>query len=205
MDVWTEVARGRRALADQIDGLDAEALDGPSWCEGWRGRDVLGHLVYLAEATQRGVWWDVLRLGPHPDKMLGRRARELGDLPVSELTERLRAAAGGRFHPPGSPAAVALGELLVHANDLLAPLGATLDVAPEVPAAVVPVYARIGKLVFGGGAKGVALVADDVELRLGQGPEVHGRAYDLLVLQANRGQVLERLTGPGVDVLAARS
>ena len=33
----------------------------------------------------------------------------------------------------------------------------------------------------------------------------HLKERDLLVLQANRHQVLDRLTGPGVDVLAARS
>ncbi|MCB0972652.1 MAG: maleylpyruvate isomerase family mycothiol-dependent enzyme [Acidimicrobiales bacterium] len=205
MDVWNEVAGGRHRLADRIDGLGPDALDGPSWCGGWRGRDVLGHLVYLAEASQAGVWLDVVRLGPRPDRALDRRARELGELPVPELTERLRGAAEGRFHILGTPAVVVVGELLVHGNDLLAPLGESVDIEPEVAAAVAPTYHRVGKFAFGGNpTKGVSLVADDADLRLGDGPEVRGRAFDLVLLLANRRQALDRLEGPGVEVVSAR-
>ena len=56
MDVWTEVADGRVRLADEADRLDPDALEAPSWCSGWRVRDVLGHLVYLAEASSGALF-----------------------------------------------------------------------------------------------------------------------------------------------------
>jgi hypothetical protein len=70
------------------------------------GRDVLGQLVYLAEATQWSLARDALRYGPSPDRLVDRSARSLGDEPVSEPTGRLRATALGRFHVLGTPSVV---------------------------------------------------------------------------------------------------
>ena len=111
MDLWADVASRRVRLADEVDALGTTSLEAPSWCSGWRVRDVLGHLVYLAEATQWSALRDVVRLGPKPDKALDHQARALGDRPVDELSARLRTAAGGRFHVVGSPAVVALGSI----------------------------------------------------------------------------------------------
>lgn len=202
MDVWREVAGARLALADRIDQLPPSALDGPSWCGTWRGRDVLGHLVYLAEATQAGVWLDIVRLGPVPDRALDRRARQLGSLPVPDLTARLRAGVDGRFRVLGSPPGVVLGEVLVHGADLLRPAGADLEVDPAAVVPVLSVYRRIGRFAFHGSpASEVTLVATDADASIGSGPEVRGRAIDLLLLLANRRQAVADLDGPGVASL----
>lgn len=205
MDVWTEVADERVRLADEVDRLDADALEAPSWCSGWRVRDVLGHLVYLAEATQWSVVRDIVRLGPKPDRALDRRARALGDHSVDELTGRLRASAAGRFHVLGSPAAVALGEVLVHGADMLRAVHRDTDVDPTVVGPVLAVYRRIGRVAFHDTpSKVVTLVATDAEVRLGSGPEVRGRSIDLLLLLANRSQALATMSGPGVGLLQVR-
>jgi uncharacterized protein (TIGR03083 family) len=203
VDIWIEVATRRRQLADCIDDLDNDALDGRSWCAGWRVRDVLGHLVYLAEATQWRVARDVVRYGPKPDRALDRQARSLGERPVDELTSRLRAAAGGRFHVLGSPAVVALGEVLVHGADMLRPIGVDTSVDESVVLPLLRVYRRLGRIAFHAApAASVTLVATDAPVSLGHGPEVHGRAIDLLLLLANRTAVLDALTGPGLEVLS---
>lgn len=46
--------------------------------------------------------------------------------------------------------------------------------------------------------RGLSLNATDVDWRSGVGPEVRGRAIDLLLLVANRRQVVGDLDGPGV-------
>lgn len=51
VDVRQEAARLRRQFADQVESLDETAWNSASWCEGWRVRDVLAHLVQGAEAT----------------------------------------------------------------------------------------------------------------------------------------------------------
>jgi uncharacterized protein (TIGR03083 family) len=191
-------------LADRAVTFDQEALDTESWCSGWRVRDVLGHLVYVAEATQPRVIRDVIWRGPGPNRAMDRTARSLGRCSVDELATRLRRSAGGRFHVAGSPPAVALGETLVHGADMLRPLGVDDPVDPDAAAAVIPAYLRFGRLAFGAApAAAVTLVATDTDLVVGRGPEVRGRAIDLLLLLANRRQVVSELSGPGMSGLAA--
>lgn len=204
VDLWRVVREQRVRLADTVDELAPEALDRPSWCDGWRGRDVLGHLVHLAEATRWGATLDVLRHGPKPDRALDRMARSFGDLPIPDLTARLRAAADGRFHVTGSPRVVVLGEVVVHGSDLLRPLGRELPVDPEAVVPLLGVYRRVGRLAFHGRPAGVTLVATDAEVAMGRGPEVRGRVVDLLLLLANRHQVLDAIHGPGVDLVRRR-
>jgi len=162
---------------------------------------VLGHLVYLAEATHLSVGLDMLRRGPVPDKMLTHTALALGRHPVAELSDRLLRSASGHYHVPGPPRIVALGEVLVHGEDMMRPLGAHGDeVDPRIITPVLPWFRRLGRLGFHGTPRsGVTLVATDTDASIGSGPEVRGRAIDLLLLVANRRQVLAELDGPGLD------
>ncbi|MEY2474061.1 MAG: hypothetical protein QOK28_3390 [Actinomycetota bacterium] len=132
-DVWAQVAAQRRELADRVESLEPSQWDAESWCTGWRVRDVLGHLVHLAEATQVSITRDVVRAGGRPGRALSKIARRLGERPVPGLADRLRAAAGGRFHVLGTPAVVALGEVVVHGADALRSVGSELDVPLPTP------------------------------------------------------------------------
>lgn len=182
--------------------LDQSQADASSWCSGWLVRDVLGHLVHLAEATQIRMLGDVLRYGPAPDRALDRRARDLGKRPVAELADRLENARGGRYHVLGTPSVVALGEVLVHGCDMKRSVGETDQIEPEVVVPVLKTYKRIGGLAFHARpAAKVTLTATDESVSLGTGPVVNGRAIDLLLLLANRRQVMPSPSGPGVAAL----
>ena len=148
VDVWSEVRRLRCDVADRIEALSPEQWEAQSWCAGWRVRDVLGHLVHLAEASQLSMVRAVLRAGARPDRALDRAARRVGAEPVPELAQRLRDAADGRYHVLGTPPAVALGEVLVHSGDALRPLGLTTDAPPADVALVLDFYVRFGRLAF---------------------------------------------------------
>jgi hypothetical protein len=147
---------------------------------------------------------DLIRNGIVPDRATSRIARRLGGEPVPELADRLRAAAGGRYHILGSPAAVVLGEVLVHGSDALRPLGFTTGATPQDAALVLDYYRRVAGLAFHAPTlRGVRLVATDLEWQRGEGPEVMGTALDLLLLIANRRPILQFLSGPGIARLAA--
>ena len=194
--LWPELRSQRLQLADQIEALDETAWDVASWCDGWRVRDALGHLVHLAEATQLSMGADVIRGGLRPDRALSRSARCLGDLPVPELCRRLRASADGRFHVFGSPAAVALGEVLVHGSDALRPVGAEVHAPPTDATAVLDAYWKLGRLAFHAAPhQGHRLTATDCDWTKGSGSEIKGKAIDLLLFVANRSQVLPNLEG----------
>ena len=200
--MWARVASLRIALADRVDALDDDQLSVPSWCEGWQVRDVIGHLVHLAEATQLTMARDIATNGILPNRAIARLARRTGAAPPEELARRLRAAAGGRFHVVGTPPAVALGELLVHGEDALAPLGQSLASTPADAVTVLDLYRRIGGVVFRTKLpRDVRLVAEDGDWSAGRGPEVRGRALDVLLLLANRSQARQRVHGDGVAAL----
>ncbi len=202
VDVWRELPLLRCQIADRVEAMHEGGWDSPSWCGEWRVRDVLGHLVYLAEANQMSVGRDVIRSGLRPDRALNRMATRLGNLPVPQLAARLRAASNGRFHVLGSPPAVALGEGLVHGSDALRPLGLDVDAQPAIACPVLDAYWRIGRLAFHAAPQqGRRLVATDLDWSRGKGPEIRGRAIDLLLFLANRPQVFGLLEGPGLSGL----
>jgi len=200
VDVWGVVADQRRALASWSRTLDTVAADTASWCDGWRVRDVLGHLVHLAEVTQPQLLRNVVRLSP--DKAFDRHARALGDRPVAELADRLERSAHRRYRVPGLRDVVAAGDVLVHTCDMRRALGEPDGIDPDVVAPVLSFYRRAGRLIFHASpAAKTTLVATDVEFSAGKGPEVRGRAIDLLLLLANRLQVLGELSGPGLAMI----
>jgi uncharacterized protein (TIGR03083 family) len=206
---WPTVRAQRIALADQVGGLDPAAWDSPSWCDGWRVRDALGHLVHIAEATQFSQARDILRNGIRLNTALSRCAVAYGALPVPDLCDRLRAAADGRFRAPGLRRGVVLAEVVVHGSDMLRPLGLDLAVPVDQLPPLLNIYFRLGRVAFGARTPGaVRLVATDCDWSRGGGgrgggargggDEVRGRAVDLLLLLANRRQVVPVLEGPGL-------
>jgi uncharacterized protein (TIGR03083 family) len=194
-----EVARLRRQFADQMVSLDEAAWESPSWCAGWRVRDVLAHLVRGAEMTYGSLTVDVLRGGFRPDASVRKAARRLGDTPVPELADRLRAAATRRFHLVGSSEGMGLADVLVHSADAFRPVGLDVEVAPDdVVPALDTLWTRGRVVVHAVPQRGRRLVATDVDWSRGSGPEVEGKSLDLLLLVANRRQVLPCLEGPGL-------
>jgi hypothetical protein len=90
--------------------------------------------------------------------------------------------------------------MLVHGADALRPLDLELAGPPSDAAGVLEAYWRIGQLAFHAAPhKGLTLKATDFDWTKGRGPEVRGRAIDLLLLVANRRQVLPCLDGPGLS------
>jgi uncharacterized protein (TIGR03083 family) len=198
MDLRKEAARLRRRFADQIVSLDETAWNSASWCEGWRVRDVLAHLVWSAEATYLSMTRDLLRGGFRADHAVSQAAMRLDKVAVPELAHRLRVAGGG-FRLPGFPEAIGLGDVLVHSADAFRPVGLDVDAPPEDAVPVLDAYWRRGRtVVHATPHRGRRLVATDLDWSRGIGPEVTGRAMDLVLLVANRRQVLPCLEGPGL-------
>jgi hypothetical protein len=97
-----------------------------------------------------------------------------------------------------------MGDVLVHSADAFRPVGSALDVSPEVAAAVLDAYwGKARMVVHAAPHRGRRLVATDVDWVRGSGPDVRGSAIDLVLLVANRRQVLPLLEGPGIAGLYA--
>ena len=207
-DVWAAVADERVRLADELATLAPADWEVASPCAGWRARDVVGHLVHLAEGTYGRLAVDMARRGRgvFPNRMLDAMAKATARAEPAELTERLRAAAGGRFRAPGAPPAAALAELVVHGEDIRRPLGRPApERAPESLVPLLALYRRVGVYFTRAGSRGVRLVATDADWSAGSGPEVRGPALALLLAMAGRTPAPGELTGEAAGTLPARS
>ncbi|MEZ5383448.1 MAG: maleylpyruvate isomerase family mycothiol-dependent enzyme [Microthrixaceae bacterium] len=193
---WTAEER-RRAAAD-LRIIADEAWDEPSLCAGWRCRDVLGHLVWLAERTRAGVFLDVMRTVRPPNSAIRRIGTRMGDRPPEELLDRLDAAAEGRFHLPGTGPEVALAEVLTHRADITRVTDGPTRSSDERTATAVDAYRQLWWY-FGlpRAVHGARLVATDAGWAVGPegGPEIRGPGQSLLVAIAGRRSARPELHG----------
>lgn len=131
-------------------------------------------------------------------------ARERGATPAETL-ERFRAVAKRTSTPPAS-LDTRLVEAFAHGEDIRRPL----DVKGDYPLPAVERAIRYQvktTTAFGGGkqyAAGLRLVANDMNLTIGDGPEVTGPVTSLLLAVSGRPAGLADLDGPGVADLAQR-
>jgi len=200
-------------LADFVESLEPAQLDAPSLCEGWRVRDVLAHLYGGATGSLASHLSAVARHGfsiPRASKATAVAIADRNDAhEMARAVRRFAAeyAAGGanrgivRLLKPRD----LLVDQLVHHQDIRRPLGlprpipvdrltAALDAAPGVTALVRSK----------GRAKGLLLVATDLDWHAGSGPLVRGPGEAILLALTGRPALLGELTGDGVEILRQR-
>ena len=206
MEHFDAIAAQRLALADVLDGLDADQWATTSLCDGWTVQHVVGHLLVPFEVPTRRVALEMLRAGGRFSKANSTLAeRAAAAAPPSELVARLRAHADDRFTPPALGSDASLTDLYVHTYDICLPLG----VVPPGDSAQWPVVlqfltsrkARIGFLRHR--VPEVSLVATDVEWSSGDGPRVSGPAAALSLTLLGRNALLDQLEGPGLTTLTS--
>lgn len=201
---WRWVVEQRIALADSLAALDESAWDEPSLCAGWQVRDVVGHLVHLAEGSRASVLLDVARQLRLPDEAVSRVAKREGQADPGDLVDRLRAAAGGRFVVPTQGPPAALGEVIVHGIDALRPSGAAEPALDgEASRAVAETYRNLGPVFRAGGIRRIRFEADDAAWSVGpaDGPVATGAASEILLAMAGRDEGRAALRGPGADLI----
>jgi uncharacterized protein (TIGR03083 family) len=184
---------------------DAE-WERPSLCDGWRVRDVVGHILYGNEMNLLTLPLRLARYGFSSDKS-GKAysiARAEGQ-PVAEL----RRAFDNRDPWAGTckvftPKLVLL-DRLVHQQDIRRALDRPREIPEERLVAALDATPTLGS-VFGARkrTKGLRFVADDVAWSWGDGPEVTGPGEALLMAMLGRRDALDDLRGDGLATFASR-
>jgi uncharacterized protein (TIGR03083 family) len=202
-DVWPMVHVERTALIGDLEHLDDELWDRPSLCGDWTVHDVVAHLVDTAKTTRLGFVVGLARARFDFDAQNARGVeRERGASPQQTL-ERLRGVASRTSTPP-APLDSRLVEEIVHGEDIRRPLGLARAYPLEAVERSLRLQARTAAS-FGGAKELVRrcrLVATDVDLSVGEGPEVRGSALSLLLAITGRRVALDDLEGPGLVSLA---
>lgn len=194
------------ALAGELSAAEWSA---PCLCDEWTNHEVLAHLVFgyggrlgvlVAEMYRHRGSFDGANTELARTLAATRSPAELLD-DFARLAERPQGM--GRYFPR----TLFLGDHVTHELDILhaldrqpaipqAALVAVLNAQVTLPNPFVPAFRN---------SLGLRLIATDAGWKHGsRGPEVIGRADELVSVLGSRPRMLDRLTGDGVAVLAAR-
>ena len=193
-------------MGTYLAGLEEPDWERPSLCDGWRVRDVVGHILDGNELRLATLPFRLARFGFSSDRS-GRHhsiARAEGRPPASLLHDFLtrdRWAGTCRVFPPR----LVLLDRLVHHQDVRRGLGHPRAVPEERLVACLDATPRLGS-VFGARrrTKGLRFEATDVDWSWGDGPTVRGPGEALLLTMLGRPQPLVELHGEGSGTFADR-
>ncbi len=190
-----------------LHDLDPAEWEQSSLCEGWRVRDVVGHILYGNELRLWTLPWKLGRFGFSSDRSGQhysiRRAEGRSPAELVDAFDRRDPWAGTcRVFPPR----LTLLDRLVHQQDIRRPLGRDRSIPGDRLVAVLDAAPELGS-VFGSKrrTRGLCLEATDVAWSWGQGPVVAGPGEALLMAMLGRGVALDDLAGPGLDRFRSQS
>lgn len=205
--MWDEVAD----LGALLHELSDDELDAPSLCDGWRVRDVYGHMLLGHTTPMASMVGLVVRYrgdmtrGSFEQSIAYASARSAEELRTAWDTAMVRDHRRIGISRVIKPTEGFLDHL-IHQQDVRRPTGhgrvmpedrllAALELLPQVHT---PMYSTKRTVA------GLRLVATDVDWAHGDGPELRGPGEALVVAAGGRAVALAELTGDGVGELAAR-
>ncbi|MFC9359396.1 maleylpyruvate isomerase family mycothiol-dependent enzyme [Rhodococcus sp. NPDC057014] len=198
-----ELAREEREeFAELLAGLSPQQWESPSLCERWRVRDVVAHVISYDELDFRSL---VARFAEGwflQDRVNELGVADLADRTPEQLLELMRVHAEPSGLPAGFGGRIALVDGMIHQQDIRRPLEIPRTIPPRRLRVALD-FARFAPLIRGAWrARGVKLVATDLDWSYGRGPQVSGSGEALLMAMAGRRDALGDLAGPGRSTFA---
>ena len=202
---WDLIAAERRALADLLETFSDEEWATLTLCTAWTVKDMAAHVMVGPTVSMPELAGAMVRarfsLDGAIERMTATRARHTRE----ELIATIRRHAESRFTPPTFDWHAPLSEIVIHREDIVIPLGLPSDRPVETWRHVLDflVSDTARRAFVKGRLPGVRLEPTDLDWAHGSGPEVTGPAAALGTAIAGRAAVLDRLSGPGKEELAA--
>lgn len=192
----------REEFALLLDGLTPEQWDSPTLCELWTVREVAIHTVSYDELTTGGLVGRFLKGRLSVDRINALGVADYADRSPEEITAMIRAHAEPHGLTGGFGGRIALTDGMIHQQDIRRSLGLPRTIDPQRLRTALD-FARFAPTIRGAWrARGVRLVATDLDWSYGKGPEVRGSGEALLMAMAGRRAALDVLDGPGKAKLA---
>jgi uncharacterized protein (TIGR03083 family) len=202
--VLDQAQQEREDFAGFLDGLTPEQWNTPSLCAGWSVRDVVAHCVSFEGLSPRDLAARFLKGCLQTDRINGLAVAALADRSPEQLVKILRDNARPKGLGAGFGGKVALTDNMIHQQDIRRPLRLARIIPAERLIAALD-FVRYAPTIRGAWrARGVHLVATDLDWSHGKGPEVRGPGEALMMAMAGRPDALADLNGPGKAVFAAR-
>lgn len=203
-DLMPMIHAERRLLADDLAVLEPNQWAQTTWCPKWNVQELTGHLVAAGSITAPHFLLGFIRTGFSFDKFVDGDLRKYAAGKPSEVLDRFRGIITSTRKPPG-PAYVALGEVMVHGEDIRRALGQKGEHPDEHLTTLAGMYIKTGAPLHGKRrSAGLRFVATDTDWSSGDGPEVRGPTMSLILGMVGRTGALDDLEGPGLDTLRSR-
>jgi len=200
-DLMPMIHAERASLSDFLGTLTPDQWAAQTWCDKWSVQEVTGHLVAAATITAGHFFPGLVMSGFSFDRFVDKDLRRFAAGTPAEVKQRFDGIINSDRTPPG-PVYVALGEVMVHGEDIRRPLGNKGEHPAEHLVALAELYKKTGvPLRAKKRIAGLKLTATDVDWSTGDGPEVSGPAMSLILAMVGRRGALDDCTGPGVDTL----
>ena len=203
-DLMPMIHAERAALADHLSTLTTDQWAARTWCDKWAVQDVVGHLIAAAKITAPHFFGGFIATGFSFDKFVEKDLRHYATGAPAAVLGRFREIITSTRKPPG-PVYVALGEVMVHGEDIRRALGSRGEHPADHLVTLGEMYKKTGAPLHGKRrVAGLTLRATDVDWTSGTGPEVTGPAMSLILAMVGRKAALVDLAGPGLEVLRSR-
>jgi uncharacterized protein (TIGR03083 family) len=199
------MARDERVeFASFLEGLTPQQWDSPTLCDKWRVREVAVHTVSYDELATRGLVRRFLKGRLNTDRINAIGVADYADRTTDQIVAMIRANTEPTGLTSGFGGKIALTDGMIHQQDIRRSIGLPRTIDPERLRTALD-FARFAPTLRGAWlARGVRLVATDLDWAFGKGPEVRGSGEALLMAMAGRRAALDDLDGPGKAKLAQR-
>src|SRR6476660_9642042 len=142
-DLMPMIHAERASLAEFLGPLTPEQWSTQTWCDKWNVQEVVGHLVAAGNITAAHFFSGLAMTGFSFDRFVDKDLRRYAAGTPADVKERFDGIINSNRTPPG-PSYVALGEVMVHGDDIRRPLGARGDHAPEHLVTLAELYKKTG-------------------------------------------------------------
>lgn len=194
----------RAELADLLAAARPEQWNSPSLCPGWRVHEVAAHVISSEEHGGADLIKRLakarLRLGRLNEVALA----QYGHQDPQALVAFLRTHTKPRGITAQRAGGVGLVDALIHHQDIRRPLGMPGQIPVERLSYASPFAVTAPPLRGFWHARGVRLIATDIDWSRGHGLEARGNAETVLMVLAGRRSVAGELTGPGAAIVQQR-
>ena len=194
----------REEFAALLEGLTPQQWTSPTLCEQWRVCEVAVHTVSYDELSTAGLVGRFLKGRLNADRINAIGVADYADSAPEQITAMIRAHAEPHGLTGGFGGRIALTDGMIHQQDIRRSVGIPRTIDQERLRTALD-FARFAPTIRGAWrARGVRLVATDLDWSHGSGPEVRGTGEALLMAMAGRRAALDELDGPGKAKFAQR-
>lgn len=202
---WLTLARHEREdFASFLESLTPRQWEAPTLCDRWNVRQVAAHTISFDELGPRDMVRRFVRGGLRTDRINELGVADYEERSPEQLVVLIRKHATPRGLTAGFGGRTALSDNMIHQQDIRR----AIDTPRTIPAERLLValdFTRYSPTIRGAWkARGLRLIATDLDWAFGRGLEVRGQGEALLMAMAGRSDAMNDLSGPGLEQLASR-